>query len=105
MANIDLRKTSTDATSAVVNGAVHAFVASSPTPEFIALKHANKVDLPLKKPLLTTKEAFAIKKNNQEMLNFLNAWITAHQADEWISSSHQYWFNNLEWQNRVTKEK
>ena len=58
----------------------------------------------LKKPLLTTKEAFAVKKNNQEMLNFLNAWIVAHEADNWIDSSHQYWFNSLKWQSQVAKE-
>ena len=102
-AKIDLRKTEDEARSAVVNGSVHAFVSSSPIPEFIALKHSDKVDLPLKKPLLTTKEAFAINKNNHEMLNYLNAWITAHEADEWIDSSHEYWFKSLKWQSRVTK--
>lgn len=102
-AKLDLRETEEDATSAVVNGTVHAFVSSSPIPEFISLKHPNEVDLPLKNPLLTTKEAFAIKKNNQEMLNFLNAWIIAHEADEWIESSHKYWFNSLKWQRQVTE--
>jgi len=102
-AKLDLRETEKDATSAVVNGTVHAFVSSSPIPEFISLKHPNEVDLPLKNPLLTTKEAFAIKKNNQEMLNFLNAWIIAHEADEWIESSHKYWFNSLKWQRQVTE--
>jgi len=102
-AKIDLRDTAKDATSAVVNGSVHAFVSSSPIPEFISLKHPNEVDLPLKKPLLTTKEAFAINKNNQEMLNFLNSWIVANQASEWISSSHKYWFNTLEWQDQLEK--
>jgi len=104
-AQIDLRKTAKDATSAVVNGSVHAFIASSPVPEFISLKNPNDVDLPLKKPLLTTKEAFAINKGNQEMLNFLNSWITAHKADEWIKSSHKYWFKSLKWQRQVNTEK
>ena len=49
--------------------------------------------------------AFAVRKNNQEMLNFLNAWIIAHEADEWIDSSYQYWFNTLKWQNQVAEEK
>jgi polar amino acid transport system substrate-binding protein len=84
---------------------VHAFVSSSPVPEFISLKHPNDVDLPLKKPLLSTREAFAVKKGNQEMLNFLNAWIAAHKADEWIDSSHKYWFNTLKWQRQVAEEK
>jgi len=104
-AKLDLRKTAKDATSAVVNGTVHAFISSSPVPEFVSLKNPDKVDLPLKKPLLTTKEAFAIRKGDQEMLNFLNAWIIAHEADEWIGSSHNYWFNSLKWQRQVNGEK
>ena len=103
-AKLDLRETAKDATSAVVNGTVHAFISSSPVPEFISLKHPNKVDLPLKNPLLTTKEAFAIKKDGQQMLNFLNAWIIAHEADGWISSSHKYWFNSLKWQRQITDQ-
>ena len=104
-AKLDIRKTAKEATSAVVNGTVHAFISSSPVPEFVSLKHPDDVDLPLKKPLLTTKEAFAVRKNNQEMLNFLNAWITAHDADGWIKSSHKYWFNSLKWQRQVAEEK
>ncbi|MFV9614841.1 MAG: transporter substrate-binding domain-containing protein [Gammaproteobacteria bacterium] len=104
-AKLDLKETAKDATSAVINGSVHAFISSSPIPEFISLKHPGQVDMPLKKPLLTTKEAFAIKKGNPEILNFLNAWIVAHQADEWINSTHQYWFNSLQWQTQVAEEK
>lgn len=100
-ATIDPRKTEKDATSAIINGTVHAFVSSSPIPEFISLKHPDRVDLPLKKPLLITKEAFAIKQHNQQMLNFLNSWIIAHDADNWIDSSHEYWFNSLKWQRQI----
>jgi len=105
LAKLDIRKTAKDATSAVVNGSVHAFISSSPVPEFVSLKNPEKVDLPLKKPLLTTREAFAIRKGNQEMLNFLNSWIVAHLADEWIKSSHSYWFHTLKWQRQIKSEK
>jgi len=100
-ARLDIRKTEKDAGSAVINGLVHAFIAPSPLPEFISLKHSDAVDLPLKKPLLTTREAFAVHKGDQEILNFLNAWIIAHEADEWIKSVHDYWFNSLKWQRQV----
>ncbi len=100
-AKLDIRKTERDASAAVINGVVHAFVAPSPIPEFISLKHSDAVDLPLKNPLLTTKEAFAVDKGDQEILNFLNAWIIAHEADEWIESVHEYWFNSLKWQRQV----
>jgi polar amino acid transport system substrate-binding protein len=105
LAKLDLRKDAKDATSAVVNGTVHAFISSSPIPEFVSLKHPQQVDLPLKKPLLTTMEAFAIRKGNPDMLAFLNAWIVAHKADEWIDSSHKYWFNSLKWQRQVAGDK
>lgn len=105
LAKLDLRKDVDDATSAVVNGSVHAFISSSPVPEFITLKHPKQVDLPLKKPLLTTKEAFAIRKGNPEMLAFLNAWIIAHDADEWLDSTHEYWFNSLKWQRQLGDSK
>jgi len=100
---IDLRDTEEDVASAVINGTVHACISPSPTPEFMSMKHQNEVDLPLKEPLLTTKEAFAIRKNNQEMLNFLNAWVIAHEADDWIDSSHKYWFSSFKWQSQVAK--
>jgi polar amino acid transport system substrate-binding protein len=100
-ASMDFRKTTEDASSAVINGTVHAFVSPSPVPEFISLKHPDAVDLPLNDPLLTTREAFAINHGNQEMLNFLNAWITAHKADKWLKSTHDYWFKSLKWQRHV----
>ena len=100
-AKIDTFKSNEEATDAVVNGTVHAYVASAPTPRFVALRYPDEVDLPLEKPLLVTKEAFAINKHNSEMLAYLNSWITAHQADAWIKSTHAYWFKSLKWRRKV----
>lgn len=96
-ATIEQYKTEEEAAKALVEGAVHAFVASSPQPEFLALQHPAILDLPLAKPLLTYKAGLAIKKGNQEWLNFLNAWITARTADKWLSATHKHWFDSLEW--------
>ena len=74
-------------------------VASSPQPEFLALQHPGTLDLPLAKPLLSYKAGLAVKKGDQEWLNFLNAWVTARSADKWLSATHKYWFDSLEWQN------
>jgi polar amino acid transport system substrate-binding protein len=101
-AKLDTFKDNQEATDAVVNGTVHAFVASAPTPRFVALNYPDEVDLPLDKPLLVTKEAFAINRNNPEMLAYLNSWITAHEADNWIKSTHTYWFKSLKWRSKVS---
>ena len=102
-ARIDTFKDNQEATEAVVNGTVHAYVASAPTPRFVALRYPDEVDLPLEKPLLVTKEAFAINKHNPEMLAYLNSWITAHEADAWIKSTHAYWFKSLKWRRKVSE--
>ena len=85
------------AAEAVLSGAAHAYVSASPQPEFLALEHPGVLDLPLVKPLLTYKAGLAIKKGQPEWLNFLNAWVTARSADKWLSATHDYWFENLDW--------
>jgi polar amino acid transport system substrate-binding protein len=89
--------TAKEAKQAVLNGEVHAWLASMPQPEFLALEYPDKVDLPLAKPLLPYKAGFGVKKGEQEWLNFLNAWVTARQADMWLSATHKYWFDSLKW--------
>ncbi len=90
-------KEAADAAKAVVSGNVHAYVASFPQPEFLALQHPDKIDIPLSKPLLTYKAGLAVQKGEQEWLNFLNSWVTAREADQWLSAAHKYWFSSLEW--------
>jgi polar amino acid transport system substrate-binding protein len=89
--------TAKTAQQAVLNGEAHAWLASMPQPEFLALEHPDKVDLPLIKPIFPYKAGFGIKKGEQEWLNFLNSWVTARQADMWLSATHKYWFNSLKW--------
>jgi len=91
MANAD------DAQQALLEAKVHAYVAGSTPATFLALEHADKVDMPLAKPLLVSVTGMGVKKGEQELLNFLNAWITARAADKWLSATHKYWFNSLKW--------
>jgi polar amino acid transport system substrate-binding protein len=98
-ASIKSYKTADAAAQAVIDGAVHALLAGSPQPEFLALQHPGTLDLPLDKPLLTYKAGLAVKKGEPEWLNFLNAWVTARSADKWLSATHKYWFDSLEWRN------
>jgi len=90
-------KTADEAAQALISGEVHALVASSPQPELMALEHPQLLDLPLDKPLVTYKAGLAVQKGEQEWLNFLDAWVTARSADKWLSATHDYWFESLEW--------
>lgn len=93
--------TQAEAEDMLLNGKVHALVASNPLPRFIAIKHPGKVDVPLNKPLLTFKEAMAINKGDVDFLNFLDSWIIARTADAWIPSTRSYWLESLDWKDQV----
>ena len=47
-----------------------------------------------------TVEAFAVRKGEQGLLNYLNAWIAYWTADGWIAERHRYWFDSLDWTPR-----
>lgn len=87
------------AADALVRGEVDGLLENEPTPTFLALEHEGTVDVPLAKPLLETRMGFAINKGDVDFLAFLNAWITAREADTWLPTTSQYWFKSLRWRN------
>jgi polar amino acid transport system substrate-binding protein len=91
------------AEAALVKGLLHAFVRSEPGPRFLALKHPKEVDVPISRPLVSTREAFAVRRGDSDFVNFLNAWIVAREADAWLTSTRKYWFESLDWQGQVAK--
>jgi polar amino acid transport system substrate-binding protein len=91
------------AEEALVKGLLHAYVRSEPAPRFLALRFPKEVDVPVSKPLLATREAFAVRKGDADFINFLNAWIVARKADAWLVGTRRYWFESLNWQDKVAK--
>jgi polar amino acid transport system substrate-binding protein len=96
-ASIVVFKKSNEAEDAIVSGKIHAYMEAKPIPKFIALDHPKKVDVPLSDLLLATRAGFAINKGDPDFLSFLNSWIIVRQADTWLTSSHDYWFESLLW--------
>lgn len=90
-----------EAQQAVINGKAHAYAGSSPQPEFLALRNAEIIDMPLSKPLVSYQAGFGVQKGNQEWLNFLNAWIISRTADKWLTATHKHWFGSLNWQEET----
>lgn len=100
-ATITVYPSGEEAGEAVVKGKAHAYLASLTQTRFLALDNGDKIDLPIAKPLLASREAIAVRKGEQELLNFLNAWVTARRADRWIDSTRDHWFETLEWAEDV----
>lgn len=93
------------AAAALVAGDVDGYLEDEPVPKFLALEHPTKIDVPLAKPLLETRSAFAVAKGDPDFVFFLNTWIDAHEADTWLPTSHGYWFESLRWQDHLTDER
>ena len=55
-------------------------------------------------PLPHTVEAFAVRKGEQPLVNFLNAWIAYWKADGWLDERRRYWFETLDWTSRFNRE-
>ena len=104
-ATIQSFQKSEQAIQAVIEGKIHGYVEDYPLPTFLALDHPDKVDEPLSEPLLTTKSAFAVNKGAHDFLQFLNAWIVAREADDWLPAAHHYWFRSLDWRKEGEKIK
>ena len=96
-ANIKVFATKEPAEKAVIEGSAHAYLAGVPEVQFLVLRNPAKLDLPINEPLVASSEALAVKKGEQQLLNFLDAWVTARQTDSWLATSRDYWFGTLDW--------
>lgn len=85
----------------VLNGKAHAFVTSTPTPAFEALKHPDKLFLPIPEPFVQGAEGFALRKGDPDALNLFNNWILLRQQDGWLKERHDYWFKTRDWAGQV----
>ena len=93
------------ASAALVDGTVDGYLEDEPIPTYLALQNPNKVDVPLGKPLLASRAAFAVIKGDPDFLAYLNAWIVARDADTWLPTTTDYWFKSLRWRQRVDANK
>ena len=87
----------------VLNGKAHAFITSTPTPAFEALKHPDTLFLPIAEPFVQGAEGFALRKGDPDALNFFNNWILLRQQDGWLKERHDYWFKTRDWASRVAE--
>jgi len=85
----------------VLNGRATAVVASDPFPAFQALKHPDKLYLPIAKPFTKEPIAFAVRKGDPDFLNFLDGWIRVVDDEGWLQERHNYWFRTNAWKNLV----
>jgi polar amino acid transport system substrate-binding protein len=82
---------------ALAAGKVQAVVAGSPTPELISRASPDAFYLPLDKGLGLRAEAIAVRRSDDELLNYLNTWIQARRFDGFLGARADYWFRSMDW--------
>ena len=102
-ANIKVYPTSNLAEKEVLEARAHAYVATVPEVNFLALKNGGKIDVQMAEPIMASSEGLAVKKGEQELVNFLNAWVIARETDKWLGTAHDYWFKTMDWVKYVRK--
>lgn len=98
-AQLRLFEDESSAAQALVAADVDVYLDDEPLPHFLALEHPQTIDVPVTRPLLETRSAFAVGKGDPDFLAFLNAWIEAREADTWLPTTHEYWFRTLKWRD------
>ena len=100
-ARVELFSSVEAASKALLAGEVHGYVEDEPVPTFLALENPGIIDVPTGRPLLVSPAGFAVNKGDPDFLAFLNAWITARNADTWLPTTASYWFESLRWRERL----
>lgn len=85
----------------LLNGRVHAVVASAPMPAFKALEYPKDLFLPIQGTFTKEPIGFAIRKGDPDFLNYLNSWIRVVEAEGWLKEKHHYWFETKNWENLI----
>jgi polar amino acid transport system substrate-binding protein len=95
--------TADEAESALLEGRAHAYLATVPEVNFLAIENPRSVYVPFREPLMASAEGLAVKRGEQELLNFLNAWVTAHRTDRWLQATRRYWFETMGWSSQLKR--
>jgi polar amino acid transport system substrate-binding protein len=83
----------------LVNGKVHALLAGTPLPTYQALKHPDKLFLPIKGAITREPIGFVVRKGDFDTLNFFDNWIRLVEAEGWLAERKAYWFETQNWES------
>lgn len=89
---------------ALRSGRVGAAVTYSPLPEFAVQEFPDELMIPEGGILARRPEGIAVRKGNQSLLNYLNAWTSYYETDPWMRSRRAYWFRSDDWLGMIAPD-
>jgi len=86
-----------DALRALMDGEIDGFVGSDPFYTAVVLAQPDRFSIPIETPLFLSIEAFGVRKNQDALLDELNAWVVAQEQAGLFKTLHAKWFNDMLW--------
>ena len=83
------------------NGKVDATTSTPPKAAYDIEKRPGKLFVVDKALMSPTREAFAVRKGDPDVLNWFNNWIDNVKASGWLQERHAYWFTTREWADQL----
>ena len=83
------------------NGKVDATTSTPPKAAYDIEKRPGKLFVVDKALMSPTREAFAVRKGDPDVLNWFNNWIDNVKASGWLQERHAYWFTPREWAGQL----
>jgi polar amino acid transport system substrate-binding protein len=78
-------------------GRAHGFLTSLPEARIMVLRNPEALEMPLAEPIAGSVAGLAVRRGNQAVLHYLNAWIASRTADGWLAKTRDYWFSGYDW--------
>ena len=83
------------------NGKVDATTSTPPKAAYDIEKRPGKLFVVDKALMSPTREAFAVRKGDPDVLNWFNNWIDNVKASGWLQERHAYWCTTREWADQL----
>jgi len=75
---------------------INAAISDAPRPEAVAKSFPRIITTPLK-PLAVFPAAFAVRRGDQDFVNFLNSWIQERTVNGYLERRRKHWFDSFNW--------
>ena len=79
------------------DGKLDGFMAEEPVPTALAKTYSDKLRTLDVKTYGRTAHGFAVRRNDGDLLDVINAWLTYQQASGWIQSREDFWIHHPDW--------
>jgi polar amino acid transport system substrate-binding protein len=89
------------AMAALLEGKLHAMVASTPRIGYLLTRYSKILFQPVQVPIATYSEGFGIRKGDSDFLAFLNTWIECTERSGWLAERRHYWFDSIAWGDQL----